>query len=384
MILYNVIIYNEEGHMGKPFPSGLAEGAAFCDRDIERALLKENIEGLNHTVLVAPRRYGKSSLVKKVMQETGCCHTWIDFLTIASKEQAEKKIAKTVADLIYQLAPDLKKLRLNFQKFFKSLNPDVIIQTLGATLSLHPNFEHMVQIEEALMGLDRYAYALKKNIVIVFDEFQQISLLKEHMIIEAAIRHAVERSKAITYIFSGSNRRLLTAMFSASDRPLYKLCLSMPLERIAAKDYRSFLQKKAQETWHTSLTEAVLSSILFYTERHPFYLNGLCNKLWKLKKCPAMHDVKQAWDWYVNTNRTTITTDLADLSINQKKLLLALAVTPTKEILSKVFSNYCGVSVSSIQQAIDVLLAKDIIFINEQEKYTVLDPAVKYYLVLNQ
>ena len=118
---------------------------------------------------------------------------------------------------------------MNFQKFFKSLNSELVIQVLGSTLSIHPNFEQLVDIEQALLGLDAYAAELGKKAVIVFDEFQQISLLKEHQTIEASIRHAVERSKAITYIFSGSNRRLLTAMFSAADRPLYKLCLSMPL-----------------------------------------------------------------------------------------------------------------------------------------------------------
>ncbi len=369
--------------METPFPAGLAEGKAFCDRNNERANLKENIDGLNHTVLVAPRRYGKSSLVKKVIHEITVKYAWIDFLAATSQKQVEEKIAHAVGTLIYQLAPDLKKLKMSFQKFFKSLNPDLVIHTLGSSLTLHPNFEKMLNIEEALMGLDRYAQELKIKAVIVFDEFQQISLLKEHQTIEASIRHAVERSKAITYIFSGSNRRLLTSMFSGSDRPLYKLCLSMPLDRIPEEDYRKFIQKSAQEMWHHPLSDEVFAAIINNTERHPFYVNGLCNKLWKQKKRPTLNDVKNAWDWYVRMNRATIVADIIDLSTNQKKIVLALAANPTQEILSKNFSDLCGTSISSIQQATDVLLSKDIIFTDEQGYYKVLDPAVRYYLLVS-
>ncbi len=367
--------------MSDLFPAGLAEGQAFCNRVDERKMLKANIANVNHTVLVAPRRYGKSSLVKKVMDETSVHYAWVDFLAASSQKQVERQIGHAVAQLIYQIAPDLKKLQLNFSKFFKSMHPDFMIQVLGSSLSLHSNFEQSIAIDEALLGLDAYAQEVGKKAVIMLDEFQQISLLKEHRTIEALIRHAVERSKAITYIFSGSNRRLLTAMFSGSDRPLYKLCWAMPLERINIAEYEKFINASARKNWGSNLTPEVFQEIMAMTEQHPFYVNGLCNRLWQQKKQPTIVDVQQTWEWYVRLNRATIVADIIDLSANQKKVLTALATHPSREVFSKEFSTISDIPVASTRQVIDVLLSKDLIFQDETKCYRVLDPAVRRFLL---
>ncbi len=362
------------------FPSGIAEGRAFCNRVNERKLLLENIADVNHTVIVAPRRYGKSSLVNEVMHEHKAPHTWIDLLTVASGEEVTSKIIKGVTPLIFQLSSDSKKLQLQVQKFFKSLNPEITVGLLGQNIKLQLNQEHAAAIEEILIGLDHYAQDMNKRAVIVFDEFQQISEFKESTTIEAMIRHAVERSKAITYIFSGSNRHLLTDMFSSSQRPLYRLCQIMMIDRIIETDYSPFLQQAAREKWGEALSEEVFRKIMFYTERHSFYVNALCNKLWKQDNLPQEEDVLTAWDWYINTHKSIIVSDLINLSLNQKKLVSSLAEAPVQEIFSKNFIIKVNLPMSSIKQAVEALIEKDIVYQNEQGQYQLLDPGVKYYL----
>lgn len=381
--MYDIVLHNIHTNelTMRLFPTGIAEGEAFCNRVEERELLKQNIQDINHTVLVAPRRYGKSSLVNKVVKDSNSFYAWTDFLTVSSQATVEQKIAHAVAQLIYQLAPDLKKLQMNFQKFFKSLNPDLVIQTLGTSLSIHPNFEKMIEIDQALLGLDAYAQEIGKTAVIIFDEFQQISLLKDNKVIEALIRHAVERSKNITYVFLGSNRHLLAAMFSGSDRPLYRLCETMVIERISEADYYSFLNKAALDKWQHELTDEVFKKIMLFTERHPYYVNGMCNKLWKQKELPVLEDVDKGWNFYVKANKGSIIAEVIDLSINQKRIIQTLAIKPTQEILSKGFSRQADLSSSSIQQAIGVLIAKDIILQDEKGLYKLLDPGIRHYLL---
>ena len=65
------------------FPSGIAEGEAFCNRAYERKLLAEHFGDRTHTVVVAPRRYGKSSLIRKVVTENDMLYSWTDFLTVS-------------------------------------------------------------------------------------------------------------------------------------------------------------------------------------------------------------------------------------------------------------------------------------------------------------
>ena len=49
------------------FPQGIASDSSFYNRDQERSDLKNSIQMHEHVVLVAPRRYGKTSLVMQVL-----------------------------------------------------------------------------------------------------------------------------------------------------------------------------------------------------------------------------------------------------------------------------------------------------------------------------
>jgi AAA+ ATPase superfamily predicted ATPase len=363
------------------FPAGIASDRAFCNRKAERRLLAENIKGLNHTVIVAPRRYGKSSLAHFVLQEQKISYAWIDLLTVSSLAEVMGKISKGVSELVFQQVSDIKKVQLQIQKFFQSLNPEITLGLMGQSITLYLNTEQPTAIEEVLISLDQYLHHLGKKAVIVFDEFQQLSEFHDNIKLEGMIRHAVERSQAITYIFSGSNRHLLSEMFSSSVRPLYRLCQMLNIERIQEAEYWAFLKKAALGKWNEYLSQSAFEKIIFFTECHSFYMNALCNKLWKQVSLPDEKAVIVAWEEYVMTHKSIIVSDLIGLSLNQKKLVSVLAQEATQEVFSKNFVMKTNLSVSSIRQALDVLLKKDIVYQSEEGLYQVLDPGIKYYLL---
>ena len=364
------------------FPSGIAEGEAFCNRVLERTRLTENIGKLKHTVLMAPRRYGKTSLIKQVILDNDFNYVWIDFLPVTTKDEVEEKIKKASKELLFKLAPELKKLQLQTKNLVKALSPELNLGAMGQSLTLHLTSDESVSIDEILLQIDKYAQKVGKTAVFVLDEFQQIGEIEEHISIEALIRHAVERSKAITYVFSGSNRHLLGEMFSKSDRPLYRLCQAMILDRIEEQEYIKFLTKAANKKWGNKLPENVISLITKLTECHPFYVNALCSELWFLKNMPKTpQDVEKIWASYINTHKSIIIADIIPLPLNQKKIIASLAHETTKELYGSEFSFRTKVPSSSIRRGIETLLAKDIIYVDRNGKYRLIDPAIRYYLL---
>jgi len=366
------------------FPSGIAEGESFCNRVLDRKRLKENIEKLKHTVLMAPRRYGKTSLIRQVILENDFKYVWIDFLPVTTKNDIEEKFKKACKKLLFKLAPELKKLQLQTKKLVDLLSPELNLSAMGQTLTLHLTSDQPISIDEMLLQIDKYAQKVGKIAVLVLDEFQQVSEIEQHIAVEALIRHAVERSKAITYVFSGSNRHLLGEMFSKSDRPLYRLCQAMMLNRIEGQEYTKFLNKAAKKQWGKNLSENVLQTIVKLTECHTFYVNALCSELWSFKNIPKTpHDVETIWQWYINTHKSIIISDIISLPLNQKKIIAALAQKTTKEIYGATFSFSSKISTSSIRRGIDALLAKDIIYADANGEYKLIDPAIRYYLLNN-
>jgi len=110
--------------------------------------------------------------VKKVVTEMEAPYAWVDFLTVSTKEEVQAQIAKLVAQAIYAMSPDVKKIKTQVAKIFKGLGSEINFglnmgKALSASISFHPDFEKNLQIDEILMQLDELAVQLEKRVVFV-------------------------------------------------------------------------------------------------------------------------------------------------------------------------------------------------------------------------
>ena len=100
------------------FPSKLALGKQFCNRVNEKALLHANIENGRHTVLIAPRRYGKSSLVFKVAEETNYPLASIDLFLAYDDKAITKRMLNGISQCLSQIMPLKQKVLDKLQSLF--------------------------------------------------------------------------------------------------------------------------------------------------------------------------------------------------------------------------------------------------------------------------
>jgi len=88
------------------FPQGVAEEEFFCNREKERKLISDSILSHEHLVLVAPRRYGKTSLIAQVLRENDFPGISIDLFFVLSQGEVTHVIADSVSQLINQMLPN--------------------------------------------------------------------------------------------------------------------------------------------------------------------------------------------------------------------------------------------------------------------------------------
>ncbi len=363
----------------KCFPTGIARGAAFINRHAEREQLQKNILANRHLVLMAPRRYGKTSLVTQVASEIHIPFCMIDFLTVHDDLTVRDALYEKVGKLVMDILPPLQQAKEKLLNIFGSMKPELSLSAFGQKLTFHTPNNPSSNIANLLLKLDETAVHFEKRAIIFIDEMQQIGFLKNSSSIEGSIRHAVERSQNITYCFSGSSRHLLRKMFGDKERPLYRLCHTFELNRIAKTHYHQYLNKLAEGRWGAHLSADSFNTIIQLTEGHPFYINALCQLLWMEKAIPSVKEVQDTWSHYVKDNRHIISDDVIGLSLNQKKILTILAKEPAKEIYGAEFMMKATLTQSSIRKAVEVLLEKDLIYV-DNENYTLVDPAIRYYL----
>ena len=369
------------------FPLGLAVGPAHCNRTAERRELAAHVRDGVHTWIWARRRIGKTSLIEQVLRdiEPGIVAARLDLLIVHDAQELQRRLQGCVERLGARLAPRRRSSSTaKLAKAFAAWKPEFSFGMMGMNLKLAAPGRPGEGIAEMLLALDDAADSYGRRTMLVLDEFQQLATLNggRSRSLEGAIRHAVERSKNTTYVFAGSRKHLLASMFENEDRPLYRLCRKMTLDRIKAKDYRTFLNAAGRSRWKQAIPRAALDRILALTGRHPHYMNALCSSLWRAESPPVKGSVDAMWANLVEEESGVVSARVARLAPSQRALLRAVAVSEDGVLhpTSHEFLAPLRLPVSTGVRARDALEREDLIQREADGRWKLVDPAMAGFL----
>lgn len=364
------------------FPLGKAYGPAFCNRVEETQKLVSHIENGKHTFLVAPRRYGKSSLCEHVFEEINFAWSKVDFHLAVLEKDAERLLINGIMDLISKSIGSVEKLVHIIKKYAKKLQPKFVLGNEHFKLELTHvgNSSVSENIAEALQILDKLLVERDKKAVLLLDEFQEVGNIVSGRGIEGAIRHVAQETKNLAIIFCGSNPHLLNTMFEDERRPLYKLCRKIVLDRIDETAYYKHLNNAAKKIWGKKLSDDSFTQIMMLTERHPYYVNYLCDVLCSDSEIlPSLTDIKKAWNVVIEEERSDLIKDFSALSQNQRKLMIHIANYGGDDLYSVATSQKTDIPVSSISRALSTLIEKDYLE-KVNDSYRLIVPVFKQIL----
>lgn len=262
-----------------PFPTnGYYAPEYFCDRTSEVRRLYEAASAGSSTTLVSLRRMGKSALLHHFahVYARKVATVYVDLYPTNSLQQLEDALATQVAATLYSAGKKARELVLDFAR------------SLGATIKFAADGVPSLQIassrleeqHSALATLFSYTESYSKPVVIVFDEFQQIALYAEQNV-EAAIRAQMQLLKNTTFVFAGSNKSLLSAMFSDHKRPLYQSTQHIHLNAIALTEYSNFITSMFATAGRTIDAEAC-EFVYSECEGRTFHIQQICQRMYVL------------------------------------------------------------------------------------------------------
>lgn len=365
------------------FTTKTAIGGTFCNREIEREQLKRNIEKGEHTVVVAPRRYGKTSLVCQTLKELKVDHAKIDLFCAVYATTICEKITKGVSELVKKVMPFSTKTLKFLEGCFKHVN----IVLKASSVELQVNFANIKQdpyeqIIDVLKGLEKIAKHKKKRVVVFIDEFQDLLKADHSEQIQAAIRSVAQHCQYVSFIFSGSSRNMLRQIFEDRNQPLYMLCQKIYLKKITASDLTLHMQKQAKKRWKKLLPEKVVGRILQSSECHPYYVNLLCDKLWDSSTLPALKEVDRVWQLCFLEQTDKLIADLEPLNTTRLKVLSIIALQDgVAEPNGKAFLDQTGLALGTVQKGLQFLLGNDFIYRDDvSKKIELVDPLLKVFI----
>lgn len=206
---------------------------------------------------------------------------------------------------------------------------------------------------------------MKKKLVVVFDEFQEITKL-DGQEIETNIRSKLQQHKNVSYVFMGSQRHLLNQMFNDKNRPLYRAGKPFNLSRLSEDEFSQFIKERFKADGINASKE-VISQILALTQCHPYYTQQLCHEIWNQcisqeKKNVEESDIEQAKEQVLKNQNYAYTSMWDSTKGKQRALLHAMAISDEKNIFSTDFREKYRLGASStVARAVEYLEKKGLI-----------------------
>jgi len=369
-----------------PFIFGrAAEGTYFTDREEDAKRLTANLTHSIHTILISPRRWGKTSLVKKVIHEADRPDIKFVFIDIFQCK-TEFDFYKTFAnEVVKQTSSKIDEWVETAKTFLSNISPKFSFGTDPMNdFSISFEWSPKDDTEKEILQLPQ-KIALKKGvrIVVCLDEFQQIADFADSLTFQKKLRSVWQHQQEVTYCMFGSKKHLMENIFNEKSKPFYKFGDMMFLKKIPTEEWVPYIVSKFKQTGK-EISDAQAQRICEVSENLSSYVQQLAWGVWyKTEKVVTDEIVEIAVDTLLEQNRPFFQRDVEGLTSFQMKFLKAMASGvrngfSRKEIMRK----YKLESSANIQSAKKSLIAKEIIDTEEQDVY-ISDPLFRLWIERN-
>ncbi len=315
--------------MNAPFQYGtLATKDNFVDRVEDRAQLKSFLSSHINVMLISPRRWGKSSLVKVAMEELQnedkdirVC--FIDAFSIGSEAEFYRIFASQV---IACASSKLERRIQDAKKFLTGVVPQVVIKDdVTNFMAFDVKFMPQEQDKMDILRLpETLAEAKNIKIIVCIDEFQQLANLPGYKNMDGKMRSAWQQQQHVTYCLYGSKRHMMMDIFNNANSPFYRFGQMLFLGKIPKTEWMPFIRESFEKTGK-HISEAFASQVCDTVECHSWYLQQLCYFIWNATTEEVTEQTFQyGLHQLVNTNSPMFLSDTESLAPSQIEMLRAI------------------------------------------------------------
>ncbi len=248
------------------------------DRDEETRELLQKLVGGHYVRLYAPRKYGKTSLLKRALlegeHEHGLTPVLVDLYRVVSIADVTIRFERAYAKALKG------SLRSKVEAFLQQTGLGLSLGALGisARIQLSPKQTEPLSALHALLDLPlRLDEAGGSRAFVALDEFQDVDKIPG---LDGIVRsHIQHQAEVASYVFAGSEPGLMKQLFEDRDRPLYGSAVPMRLGRLEGSDLAAYIVARFTQT-DRSAGEA-LGPLLDAAGGHPQRSMLLAHQLWE-------------------------------------------------------------------------------------------------------
>ncbi len=367
-----------------PFVFGVrVECEQFTDRVEETARLHQNfLYGIN-TILISPRRMGKTSLVDKVCGLVASDKIKIVRIDVFGCRSEQDFINAFVTAVVQATSNKLDEWIENAKIFLSrfvpkmSFGPDPFTDfSISLEYSSQPD-----TLEKALQLPEVIAEEKGIKIVVCIDEFQQIGEFKDSITFQKRMRSVWQLQRNVSYCLYGSKKHLMEKMFQKKNYPFYRFGDFFYLDKISEEDWIGFICERFKSTGK-SITETQAKTICNVTDRYSSYVQQLAWFVWlKSGAEVADSDVDFAINKLLDSNEQLFIQQTEELSAYQMNFLKAIiSGVKTGFMQSGILTKYNLGTAANVTRLKKSLITKDLITVTSPGCVDFSDPILALWL----
>lgn len=369
--------------MDKPFIFGIpVEDTHFIGREKEIQRLSTNFKYGVNTILLSPRRWGKTSLVNKVAGLVASKDLVVVKMDIFSCRNEYDFYNTFSAAILKQTASRIEEWKDLAKGFIEKLTPKI-------SLSPDPNSEYSVSLgitskthtpEELLEFPETIAKRKGCHIVVCIDEFQQVGEFPDSLNVQKRMRTIWQHQKNVSYCLYGSKMHMMTNLFQKKSYPFYKFGEVQYLKAIPLDAWTAYISNRFERE-QKHISEALIKALCESVEYQSSYVQQLAYNVFLLTETEVTESIlNQAVEDLVDQNSAIFIEQVQSLTTYQLNFLRAVLAGNHNGFGEKeIRENYDLGAPSNIVRLKKSLIDKELIEITK-DGVIIGDPVLRFWL----
>jgi len=325
------------------------------DRDEEATRLLALASGGHASRLVAPRRYGKTSLLRRTLAdaaEAGWATALVDLEGVLSLSSVVVRIERAYDRSLKG------SVRRTVDALFRAWQVGLSLGAGGFTASLRSN--PRLDVESVLLRLLDLPAKLHERegvrSLVAFDEFQDLLRVDGA---DGIFRSVLQHQTAVaSYAFAGSGPTLMQRLFEDPSRPLLEHAVPVELGPLPLDATAAYLDERFRETGRD--IGNALDPLLAFARGHPQRTMLVAHHLWELVPAGSVADESafvEARERALAQADPALRARWESLAVNEQRVSVALA-TRTGGLYAEETLRFLGLKKGSIDRALAGLVGK--------------------------
>ena len=354
-------------------------GMQFIGREKEIQEIMTYLKMGQSIVIIAPRRFGKTSLVMEVLRRMRKEKHYTGFIDVFEQidlNQFSKSIIGEVLDN-HGLKKSYQSAKGSIMTMLKNVKLKAAIDDFEILIGIEDStVNEMDQIGHAIDFIDDFGRKANKTITFAMDEYGDILKFDKAKAIIKMMRAKIQQQDNATYLFSGSYESVMDSLFVDSKSPFYRLARKIDLKYLEFSDVKKYMIKMLKN-YRIDYDVKLIEDIIDFLKAHPYYSQLALQQMFLYHTTKAKAPTfKELLELIVNSDRSYLEKIWEDISKNKEMAYIL------KHLSTNANGIYAMAAVEKINasRAIKKLEGKGILY-KEKDTYHFYDSVFQQWIV---